>query len=210
MLNEIMTKNETIKETTSRDGKHMSSVHGRYLLALNFVSTIYDIDLDMSPCSYLPLEANASYKNPAYEAIRNAYKNPLAVTNSVYTNPDLGEYNLSNYTEIDAELVGCSYWNSTDGSNYNKRLSNVSGSSNCYVSTKRFTSSDLPIGSLVVIDEAFGVRPEAWVSDSQLILIMVILNLVLTVSFTTKILITVLKCMTNSPLLTQLISLEDH
>ena len=49
-----------MKETTSRDGKHMSSVHGRYLLALNFVSTIYDIDLDMSPCSYLPLEANAS------------------------------------------------------------------------------------------------------------------------------------------------------
>lgn len=155
-----------MKETTSRDGKHMSSVHGRYLLGLNFFSNVFDVDLDMSPCGYLPPEANESYKNPAYEAIRNAYKAPLAVTQSVYTTPDLGAYNLANYTEIDAELVGCSYWNCTDSTNYNKRLSNVDGSSIYYTSTKRFTSSTLPVGSLVVIDEAFGVRPEAWVSDS--------------------------------------------
>ena len=35
-----------MKDTISRDLKHMSSVHGRYLLALNFVSEIYDIDFD--------------------------------------------------------------------------------------------------------------------------------------------------------------------
>ena len=155
-----------MKETTSRDGKHMSSVHGRYLLGLNFISTIYDIDLDMSPCSFLPNEVNASYKKPAYESIKNACKNPLKCTKSQYISPELGEYDLSNYTEIDAELVGCSYWNSTDSSNYNKRVSNLKDVSNLYTSTKRFTQSDLPIGSLVVIDEAFGVRPESWTSDS--------------------------------------------
>lgn len=156
-----------MKDTFSRDGKHMSSVHGRYLLGLNAVSNLFDIDLDMSPCSYLPSEANQSFKNVAYEAIRNAYIHPLEVTNSLYTNGDIANYDLTNYTEIDAELVGCSYWNSTDSTNYNKRNSNVSGSSNYYTSTKRFTSSTLPIGSLVSIDESFGVKPEAWISDSQ-------------------------------------------
>lgn len=156
-----------MKDTFSRDGKHMSSVHGRYLLGLNMVSNLFDIDLDMSPCSYLPSEANQSFKNVSYEAIRNAYNHPLEITSSVYTTSEMGEYDLTNYTEIDAELVGCSYWNSTDSSNYNKRNSNVNGTSNLYTSTKRFTPSTLPIGSLVFIDESFGVRPEAWVSDSQ-------------------------------------------
>ena len=155
-----------MKDTLSRDGKHMSSVHGRYLLGLNFVSTIYDLDLDMSPCGYVPPEVNDSFKNPAYEAIRNAYQTPLGVTNSQYVTMELGNYDLSEYTVIDAGLVGCSYWNSTDGNNYNIRQSNVSGTSILYASTKRFTSSTLPEGSLVVIGEAFGVRPEAWVDDS--------------------------------------------
>ena len=156
-----------MKDTFTRDGKHMSNVHGRYLLGLNIVSNILDIDLDLSPCNYLPAEANDSFKTLCNEAIRNAYKTPLAVTNSVYTSYDLTGYDLSNYTEIDAELVGCSYWNSTDSSDYDKRIAHVSNTSNHYVSTKRFTQSELPVGSIVLIGESFGIRPEAWVSDAQ-------------------------------------------
>ena len=155
-----------MKETFTRDGKHMSSVHGRYLLGLNFLSSVYDVDLNMSPCSYLPGEVDPSFKNVAYESVKNAGKNPLNCTNSAYVNRNIGNYDLSQYTEIDAELVGCSYWNSTDGSNYNKRQSNVKDSSNYYTSTKRFTSESLPVGSLVVVDDSFGFCPEAWVSDS--------------------------------------------
>lgn len=155
-----------MKDTITRDGKHMSSVHGRYLLALNMVSHLFNINLDLSPCLYKPNEVSNSFINLANEAIRNAYKAPLEVTNSVYTSKDLGEYDLTEYTEIDAELVGCSYWNSTDSANFNKRVSNAKDTSNLYTSTKRFTPYTLPIGSLVVIDEAFGVRPEAWASDS--------------------------------------------
>ena len=155
-----------MKDTISRDGKHMSSIHGRYLLGLNFLSHVLDINYDMSPCSYKPTQASDSYKTLCYEAIRNARKTPLACTNSAYTTQSIGNHNLSDYTEIDAEFVGCSYWNSTDSSNYNKRIANASGSSNKYVTTKRFTSSTLPVGSFIVVGEAFGYRPEAWTSDA--------------------------------------------
>ena len=155
-----------MKETFSRDGKHMSSVHGRYLLSLDFISQVYDIDFSKSPCSYLPYEVDSSFTKVAYESIKNAQKNPLNFTNSLYPTRELANYDLSQYTEIDAELVGCSYWNSTDSSYYGVRQSNVKDSSNYYTSTKRFTQEELPIGSLVVIDDSFGVRPEAWTSDS--------------------------------------------
>lgn len=155
-----------MKETFTRDGKHMSSVHGRYLLGLNFLSHVYDIDLEKSPCSYLPPEVDSSFKRVAYESVKNSWKNPLNSTNSLYPTRELTNYNLSQYTEIDAELLGCSFWNSTDSNYYNVRQSNVSGTSNIYTTTKRFSQSELPIGSLVVIDDAFGVRPEAWASDA--------------------------------------------
>ena len=156
-----------MKETFSRDGKHMSNTHGRFLLGLNFVSHIYDIDFSKSPSPYIAYGVRDTFMTVAYEAIKNAQKNPRNLTNSLYPVRALEGYNLSNYTEIDAELVGCSYWNSMDSSNYNKRFANTSGTSNKYVSTKRFTQTDLPIGSIVVIDDAFGVRPEAWKTDAK-------------------------------------------
>ena len=155
-----------MKDMFTRDGKHMSGTQGRLLLGLNFVSQVYDIDFSKSPCSFLPGEVNESFKTVAYESIKNARKSPLFCTNSLYTDIDLSNYNLANYTEIDAELLGCSFWNSTDTNNYNKRIANTSGTSNKFVTTKRFTSSTLPVGSIVVIGEPFGVRPEAWKTDA--------------------------------------------
>lgn len=154
-------------DTFTRDGKHMSSIHGRYLLGLNAFSSIFDVDLDLSPCSYVPSEINSSFVNLCKESIRNAHNSPLSCTNSAYQTMDLGSYNLNNYTEIDAELIGCSYWNSTSSDSYNKRINHDSGVSNKFVSTKRFTQAELPVGSIVVVGESFGVRPEAWTSDAK-------------------------------------------
>ena len=156
-----------MKDTITRDGKHMSRIHGRYLLGLDAFSSIFDVDLDLSPCSYVPNEVNDSYLNICKEAIRNAIKAPLSCTASAYQNLELGNHNLNNYIEIDAELIGCSYWNSTSSTSYNKRINHDSSTSNKFVSTKQFTQSTLPVGSFVVVGEAFGVRPEAWTNDAQ-------------------------------------------
>ena len=156
-----------MKDTFSRDGKHMSNTHGRFLLGLDFLSSVYGIDLYKSPCTYRPFDINQSFVNVATECAYNAVKNPVAITQSQYTTTEIGNYDLSNYTEIDAGLVGCSYWDANNGSNYNKRIQNTSGVSNKYVSTQRFTPSTLPVGSIISIDEAFGVSLQTWVNDAQ-------------------------------------------
>lgn len=155
-----------IGETFSRDGLHMSFTHGRYLLALNWLTAFYNIDLDQSPCTYRPTGVNDDFIAPSYEAIRNANKHPLVKTQSVLTTPEMSRYDLTNYTEIDGELWGCSYWNSMDSTNYNKRIANTKDSSNTYVSSKRFTSSTLPVGSIVFVKEGYGFRPDGWKSDT--------------------------------------------
>ena len=156
-----------MKETFCRDGKHMSSVHGRYLLGLDFLSSVYGVDLYKSPCTYLPFDINQSYLNVATECVHNAIEHPLEVTNSVYTTSEISSYDLSNYTEIDAELIGCSYWDARNDTNYNIRLQNNQNISNKYVSTKRFTPTTLPVGSIISIHEAFGVELQTWVNDAQ-------------------------------------------
>ena len=149
----------------TRDGKHMSSAHGRYLLALNFLSNLYNIDLNLSPCHYLDTGINSSYQDVAYESIRNAHKNPLQITQSAYVNWEMHNYDLSNYVEIDPGLVGNSYYDSLNTEKYAQRRCNDVGISNFYTSTNRFTSTTLPVGSLVFLKEGYGYRPEAWKGD---------------------------------------------
>lgn len=150
----------------SRDGKHMSNVHGRYLLTSNFLSTIYDIDLDLTPIPFIPDGMNRSYQKLVNETVRNTRKHNDVITPSALVDEDIAQYNLSEYEEIDAGLVGCSYYNCQDSSAYNIRNNHVDGTSNKYVSTYRFTKDMLPVGSLIYLREGYGYRPEAWISDS--------------------------------------------
>lgn len=156
-----------MKNSFSRDGKHMSLVHGRYLLSYNFISSVYGIDFELSPVPYLPEGMNRSYHTVLNESIKNARLHPDNITSSNYPVGEMADYDLSNYTEIDAGLVGCSFWNCTDSSNYNNRFNHTSGTSNIYCTTKRFTSSTLPVGSMIFCQEGLGFRPEAWVTDAK-------------------------------------------
>ena len=152
-------------DTFTRDGKHMSSVHGRYLLTCNFISTVFGIDLDLSPVTYRPDGISNTYHAVVREAVKNAQKYPNITTKSQYLSQEMDNYDLSNYTEIDAGLVGCSYYNSMDSGKYFQRIQNHSGVSNVYTTTMKFTRDTLPVGSLVFIPESFGYRPEAWVNE---------------------------------------------
>ena len=158
-----------LKETFTRDGKHMSSVQGRYLLGVNFLSHILDIDFsfDDYPYQYFPAGMNSSFKKVVCESVDNGWKVPLAVTPSTYLDPpEMVDYDLSTYTEIDSGLVGNTYYETLNETNYFNRMGNVVGTSNYYVTTKKFTSSTLPIGSLVFCPEGFGFRADFWESEA--------------------------------------------
>ena len=150
----------------SRDGKHVSHVHGRYTLSANFLATAFDIDFELTPINYLPDGMNRSFLKLLNETIKNVRKNPLAITNSQLIDEDIAEYDLNNYEEIDAGLVGCSFYNCTDSSKYNIRINHTQDTSNKYVTSYRFTQSMLPIGSIIYCREGYGYRPEAWINDS--------------------------------------------
>lgn len=150
----------------ARDGKHVSHVHGRYTLSANFLSTIFDIDFELTPIQFIPDGMNRSFLKLLNETIKNTRNNPLSITNSVLIDEDIAKYDLSNYEEIDAGLAGCSFYNATDASNYNNRINNTEGTSNKYVTSFRFTKNMLPVGSIVYCKEGFGYRPEAWVNDA--------------------------------------------
>jgi len=154
-----------LANSLSRDGLHMSFTHGRYLLGLNFVRAVLGINFTLSPCRYIPEGVNESFLAPAYEAVENAFYDYEMVTESSYKISEMENYDLTDYTEIDAGMIGCSYWNSTDSTNYGIHINNTSGTSNLYVASKRFTSTTLPVGSLVFVPEGFGFRPEGWKTD---------------------------------------------
>lgn len=154
-------------DTFSRDGKHVSHVHGRYSLSANFLSTVLNIDLDLTPLQFIPDGMNRSFLKLVNESVRNARNNPNSITNSMLIDEDLAQYNLLNYEEIDAGLVGCSFYNCTDSTNYNVRINHTSGTSNKYATTYRFTQSMLPVGSIVYLREGYGYRPEAWTNDAK-------------------------------------------
>ncbi len=76
-------------------------------------------------------------------------------------------WNIDNrYRELRPNLTKGGYWNSTDATNYKKVITNASDSKS-YFATPRFSKSQLPIGSIIVVEEGWQYCPEGWVKDVQ-------------------------------------------
>ena len=68
------------------------------------------------------------------------------------------------YRQLRPDLTKGGYWNSTSSANYNKVIKDESNSPQ-FFATPRFTKSQLPIGSVIVIEDGWQYRPEGWVND---------------------------------------------
>ena len=139
---------------------HLSLDFGRYIVGLTLVSMLTGADI--SKINYSP-NLSKVYRDVAIESAINAINNPFEVTLSKYTEEEA--YDLTNYIAIDYEPVGCAYWFSQDVNNYNKLITNASNSMN-FVASKRFTKTELPVGSLIVCQNGYQYRTEAWVDDT--------------------------------------------
>ncbi len=78
-----------------------------------------------------------------------------------------GLWNIDDqYRQLRPDLTKGGYWNSTDATNYKKVITSASNSAN-YFATPRFTKTQLPVGSIIVVEAGWQYRPEGWVSDTQ-------------------------------------------
>ncbi|MBR6825906.1 MAG: MBL fold metallo-hydrolase, partial [Oscillospiraceae bacterium] len=78
-----------------------------------------------------------------------------------------GTWNLDGaYRQIRPTLTKSGYWNATQAGLYNKVITGDSIASH-YFATPRFTKTDIPVGSVIVVEQGWKYRPEGWVKDAQ-------------------------------------------
>ena len=150
-----------VGDNLTRDGFHLSYDFGRYIAGLTLVAKMTGVDI--STLKYAPKGVSKAYKDIAIESVINAINNPYKVTTSKYL--EAPTYDLSNHVEIDYMPVGCAYYNSSDANNYNKLITSASNSIN-FIASKRFSKDEIPVGSIIEINEGYQYRPEAWVDDT--------------------------------------------
>ena len=68
---------------------------------------------------------------------------------------------LSLYDEMSFDYTVGAYYNSTDASKYSSLISTASNSP-YYIATEIFTKETLPVGAVIILDEGWQYRPEAW------------------------------------------------
>ena len=72
------------------------------------------------------------------------------------------EIDLSKYELLDWQPQ-LGFWNSSASSDF----ISVDAIANQFVSSgKRFTKNDIPVGSVIVIEEGYGYRPDAWNTET--------------------------------------------
>lgn len=144
-----------IGDTLTRDGYHLSYGLGRYTAGLTWFKTLTGKSVD--DIEYVPSSSDFTDEKVAIvkEAVNAACSSPFEVTQSSYDT--MGNINFDNYTLLEWTPSGSSYWNSTESSTMKKGM-------NQYIATPMFNRSDLPDGTIIVIDEGYQYRPEGWIS----------------------------------------------
>ena len=155
-----------IGDNLNRDeDSHLTDI-GRYTATLTW--TCFLTGLSPSDIKWIPAEYGAIGDDIIVirESVENALKTPYEVTNSVYTEkPELtladrfsnAGLDINDYEAIDWEpkLLYC--WNASNSVNVSKNSSMPQ-----FTASKKFSKEELPIGTVIVVDEGYKYRPDAW------------------------------------------------
>lgn len=174
-------------DTVTRDGAHLSYVLGRGAAAMTWFRALTGLAIDRPQTEEDPSNGfidtfapdyddasdatvfNDSHLSIVKESAYNAVATPNAVTASAHTEDPYATkvptyeagvpaIDLSNYDLIDYEPQGTSFYNSKTSSNKTE-----SGDlAKKYISSKMFTKADLPVGTIIEVDEGYIYRPEGW------------------------------------------------
>ena len=141
---------------TEGDGYHLNTL-GDYIAGLTWILKytgwdINDLNMDLVPSQFVrDIEV-------IKESCVNAIKNPYSVTESIYqVKPELN-IDLSKYELLDWQPT-FGHWNSTGGAEATKIITSMK---NFVCSGKRFTKEELPVGSIIIIEQGWQYRPDGW------------------------------------------------
>jgi hypothetical protein len=164
----------------TRDGYHLSYDVGRYTAALTWAKLLTGESIDA--VDYIPKEyPNIANHLPAIkEAVNNAVAKPLEVTPATITTHESMTMtqadkdfltaqgkNPDDYHLIDLDLMLNSFYDSSTNANRNSKHTNYKGEIlNYYFSTDMFVKNDLPVGTIIRINEGYQYRPEAWTATN--------------------------------------------
>lgn len=151
-----------IKDFLCRDGYHLNYNIGRYIAGLTFVKAL---GIDISGVTYKPANVPEIWQIIAKESATNAVSNPYAKTTSAHTNPaNEPDY----YKLLSMNFTFNKYWHPTNEENFNSLVTPTSSQSTYgvyYGSNNRYTSSTIPIGSIILLASGYRYRPDAWISN---------------------------------------------
>ena len=146
-----------IGDTLTRDGYHLSLDFGRYIAGLTLFRALTGISV--KEIEFAPAGVSGEYRKIAVEAAENAVKNPFEVTQSEF--PTKPTFDPQGYTLLDLELTKFAYYNS-DAKDYWDNLITGASNGDRYYASKKFTREDIPVGSVIIIEEGWQYRPEGW------------------------------------------------
>ena len=164
-----------IGDTITRDGYHMSYDKGRFVTGLMWARLLTGSSIAGN--TYRP--SGYSYTDEVmaalWESVENAFRTPLAVTQSQYAPkpyvlPDElvtlfrnAGYDPGQYNALPLTIEQKAYYNSTGGSTLTC-AANGSTASNLvqFAATQIFGKGQIPNGSVIVLKEGFQYRPEGW------------------------------------------------
>lgn len=164
-----------IGDTITRDGYHMSYDKGRFVTGLMWARLLTGSSIVGN--TYRPSGYSYTGKVMAalWESVENAFRTPLAVTQSqyapkTYVLPDElvtlfrnAGYDPDQYNALPLTIEQKAYYNSTGGSTLTS-AANGSTASNLvqFAATQIFSKSQIPNGSVIVLKDGFQYRPEGW------------------------------------------------
>ena len=153
----------------TRDGYHLSTGLGRYIASMTYVKALTGLSIDNS--TNRPSDVDSYELKAIIESVNNAIKTPYEITKSSYPLKDAGagDNDSANvgvipngYVQLTATQMGLtssSFYNSGSNGNVNSGTTNWYGG---FMSTKKFTREELPVGSIIEIAEGWQYRPEGW------------------------------------------------
>lgn len=183
-------------DTLTRDGYHLDYNIGRYIAGLTYYAAITGSSINEIKYNPSTATVSNDMMAAAKEAVNNAIAKPYEVTNSkittgerpsaVTTNPDpsvtldpsdfieadtavaaANGVDLSKYTLLEWDYLENAYWYCTKGTGTTTPKSGNSTYNQNVCSNRKFSVSELPVGTVFICDNGWQYRLEIFPEENQ-------------------------------------------